>query len=106
LDRDDGESIVQWVDRLHVHGEILGFKSGLQPAPKGSGLDEKAFILMVQTTYQKEVFKKYGNDFMGIDATHNTTYYKGMNLFTIMVRDHWGHGKQCQLYLRGSRTEY
>jgi hypothetical protein len=61
------------VDHLHVHREILRFKSGPQPAPKGSGLAEKAFILMVQTIYQKEVFEKYGNNFMGIDATHNTT---------------------------------
>lgn len=29
---------------------------------------------------------------MGIDATHNTTYYENMSLFTVLVRDRWGHG--------------
>ena len=29
---------------------------------------------------------------MGIDATHNTTQYEGVSLFTVIVRDAWGHG--------------
>ena len=42
-----------------------------------------------------EQFQKLGSDFVSIDATHNTTEYAGLNLFTILVRDWWGHGVLC-----------
>jgi len=40
-----------------------------------------------------EAFRRLGDGFIGIDATHNITHYKEMLLFTIMARDNWGHGK-------------
>ena len=48
---------------------------------------------MIQTKYQKEVFRKYGHTFAGLDATHNTTHYENTSLFTVIVCDQWGHGK-------------
>ena len=85
--------MLQWVECLRKDGEILGFKSSADPAPKHSGLAENAFVLMIQTKYQKEVFRKYGHTFAGLDATHNTTHYENTSLFTVIVCDQWGHGK-------------
>ena len=40
-----------------------------------------------------DTFQCIGGGFIGIDATHNTTQYQDLLLFTIIARDHWGHGK-------------
>ena len=93
LHRNDGESVLQWVERLREDGDILGFKSSADPAPKDSSLAENAFVLMIQTQYQREIFGKYGHTFVGLDATHNTTHYENTSLFTVIVRDRWGHGE-------------
>lgn len=71
---------------------VLAFKSVADVPPEGSQLGANDFVLILQDSYQKEQFEKHGSKFSGIDATHNVTYYKGMLLFTIIVRDNWGHG--------------
>lgn len=93
LDADDGESIIQWIDKLCDSRDILAFKSSTGAIPEGSDLAKDSFVLIIQTRYQLEVYCKWGNEFISIDATHNTTHYNKMSLFTIMVRDPWGHGK-------------
>ena len=40
----------------------------------------------------EETIPKVWDSLVGIDATHNTTVYKNLNLTTIVVRDDWGHG--------------
>ena len=75
-------------------GEALQ-KDILDPPPPGSGLCPEVFVLCIQTKFQKDQFQKLGSNFVSIDATHNTTEYKGLNLFTIIVRDFWGHGMLC-----------
>lgn len=70
---------------------VLAFKSAADAPPEGSQLAADDFVLILQDSYQKELFERHGPRFAGIDATHNTTYYKGMLLFTIIVRDEWGH---------------
>ena len=93
LDKNDGESVLHWVEKLRESGEIIAFKSSTGAVPDRSALAKDAFVLVIQTEYQKEVYQKWGNEFIGVDATHNTTHYDKMSLFTIMVRDQWGHGE-------------
>lgn len=100
LARDDGQSVLLWVDQLRKDGDLLAFKSSADAVPKDSGLDEDAFVLAMQTPYQREVFEKYGHAFAGLDATHNTTHYVNTSLFTIIVRDRWGHGKPDRIHMR------
>ena len=38
------------------------------------------------------MFQCLGNIFLSINATHNTTQYKGIMLYMIIVQDNWGHG--------------
>ena len=91
LDKDNGKSMLHWVEKLRESGEIIAFKSSMGAVPNGLALAKDAFVLVIQTKYQKEVYQKWGNEFIGVDATHNTTHYDKMSLFTIMVRDQWGH---------------
>jgi hypothetical protein len=42
------------------------------------------------------MFIEHGKNFAGIDATHNTTQYENVSLFTVMVRDRWGHGESIK----------
>lgn len=68
------------------------YKDKQDLSPEGSDLDDKLFILCIQTSFQKSAYERLGNGFLGIDATHNVTQYKGILLFTLMARDNWGHG--------------
>ena len=85
--------IQKWLDVLRLEGANAFCKDKLDQAPLGSGLSEDVFCLILQTQFQSEMFQKLRNALICIDATHNTTCYSGMPLFTIMARDHWGHRK-------------
>ena len=67
--------------------EVLAFKSSMDTPPENSGLASDTFVLLIQTQHQKEVFKKYGHSFAGIDVMHNTTYHMDMILFTLIIWD-------------------
>jgi hypothetical protein len=85
LHRDDGQSILLWVERLQRTGDLLAFKSSSDKPPTGSGLEEDTFVLLIQTAYQRKMFRSHGEPFAGIDATHNTTHYQNTSLFTMLV---------------------
>jgi hypothetical protein len=93
----DGLSTILWALRLAAEQAILAFKMGDDPAPMGSHLASDVFVLIIQMQYQKEMFHALGNSFMGIDATHNMMHYENVSLFTVIVRDEWGHGELVQL---------
>lgn len=94
LNPNNATSTRLWVDDLAAEGHFVFYKSKQDPPPppEGSDLTHDAFVLCIQTEYQLDSFHHLGNRFLGIDATHNVTQYKGLLLFTIMARDHWGHG--------------
>ena len=92
LDPNDAQSAWNWVNTLQSEGEFVYYKDKRDPPPEGSDLMRDLFILCIQTKFQKEAYNHLGNAFLGIDATHNITQYKGILLFTLMARDHWGHG--------------
>jgi hypothetical protein len=92
LDPNDAQSTRNWVNTLRSEGEFVYYKDKRDPPPEGSLLASDLFILCIQSKFQKEAYKRLGDAFLGIDATHNVTQYKGILLFTLMARDHWGHG--------------
>jgi len=77
---------------MQMEGDFAFYKDKQDLPPEGSNLTHDLFILCIQTKFQLECFRHFGNTFLGIDTTHNVTQYKGLLLFTIMARDHWGHG--------------
>jgi hypothetical protein len=92
LDPNDANSMRIWVDKLRSEGHFVYYKDKHDPPPDESDLAKDLFILCIQSNFQWEAFQRLGNTFLGIDATHNVTQYKGILLFMIMARDHWGHG--------------
>ena len=92
LDANDAHSTQIWVDRLRSQGDFVYYKDKLDPPPEGSDLARNVFVLCIQTKFQRHAYERLGNGFLGIDATHNITQYKGILLFTLMARDKWGHG--------------
>jgi hypothetical protein len=92
LHPEDAISTRLWVDKLRSENVHLFYKDKLDQPPQGSRLQSDAFMLCFQTNYQLNAFQRLGNGFIGIDATHNITQYQDLLLFTIIARDHWGHG--------------
>ncbi|KAJ7645737.1 hypothetical protein B0H17DRAFT_1215974 [Mycena rosella] len=88
----DGASVLAWVQKLRDEGHFVFLKRSDEPPPPGSNLDPDSFVLIIQTKYQRECWHNYGSRFAGIDGTHNTTHYENMTLFTLLLRDNWGHG--------------
>ena len=99
LDNNDVILLQLWVLWLHQDGAVCVLKDKIDPAPPGSGLSQDSFILCIQTKIQRDCFLALGSDFVSIDATHNTTQYKGLQLFTLLGRDLWGHGALCGTFL-------
>ena len=62
------------------------------PPPERLNLANNLFALCIQSKFQKEAYEHLGDRFLGINATHNVTQYKGIQLFTLMAWDNWGHG--------------
>ena len=87
----DGISIKLWVERLKEEGVLIFYKDKINASPLGLPMHEDQLILCIQTRYQLDTFWCLGNRFLGIDATHNTTQYKDIMLYTIIMRDDWGH---------------
>ena len=88
-------SIRLWAAWLQEDGVEVFLKDKLDPPPPESGLSPDCFVLCIQAEFQKNQFRKLGSDFVSIDATHNTTQYTGAQLYTLLVRDMWGHGVLC-----------
>ena len=101
----DGASVLKWVETLRARGYYLEIKTSSDEPPPGSGLNKNTFALIIQTKYQHQCWIKHGGRFAGIDATHNTTHYENMSLFTLLVRDRWGHGMPAAWMISSNGTE-
>ncbi len=95
LDNNNTISVRLWVTKLWQHGAEVVLKDKKDPPPPGSGLSQESFVLCIQTEFQHDCFHALGSNFLSIDATHNTSQYAGVQLFTLIVRDLWGHGVLC-----------
>jgi hypothetical protein len=93
LHTEDIISTKLWVERFKLQNIAVFYKDKLDPPPLGSGLDQGTFVLCIQALFQLDAFRRLGNGFIGINATHNIMYYKEMLLFILIARDNWGHGK-------------
>jgi hypothetical protein len=89
---EDAISTKLWVDRLKAKNINIFYKDKQDLPPSGSKLQGEDFIMCIQTAFQADAYRRLGNGFIGIDATHNITQYPDFLLFTIVARDRWGHG--------------
>ena len=93
LHPDDAIATRLLIDELSAEGNLTFYKDKQDCALINSRLPEDAFVLCLQTNFQLNAYQEFDNGFIGIDATHNITQYQDLLLFTIIARDHWGHGK-------------
>ncbi|KAJ7588438.1 hypothetical protein C8J56DRAFT_890227 [Mycena floridula] len=88
----DGHSVLEWSKKLRDEGCFVFLKGTSDPVPQNCVVELKTFIFIVQTLYQLECWQRFGHGkFAGLDATHNTTHYSDMSLFTLISHDKWGH---------------
>lgn len=92
-----------WAERLKENNISIFYKDKLDASPPGLLMHEDHLILCIQTRYQMDAFRRLGNRFIGIDATHNTTQYKDIMLYTMIARDDWGHGASVTFRLWAPR---
>ena len=92
LHPDDTVSTRLLMEQLSSKGTLTFYKDKQDRALIDSRLPDDAFVLYIQTSFQLDAFQRLSNGFIGIDATHNTTQYQDLLLFTIIARDQWGHG--------------
>ena len=92
LHPEDVISLKLWVERFKEENILTFYKDKLDPSPPELPNHEGHLIVCLQTQFQLDAFRRLGGRFIGIDATHNTTGYPDMMLYTIIARDKWGHG--------------
>jgi hypothetical protein len=97
-DENDAISIRVWIAMIQQDGGDAILKDKLDPLPQESGLSSDDFVLCIQTKFQRDQFRMLGSNFLSIDATHNTCQYKGLQFYTLVVRDLWGHGMLCGVF--------
>ncbi|KAF6745149.1 hypothetical protein DFP72DRAFT_1091715 [Ephemerocybe angulata] len=107
LAQKDGLSVLHWAENLRKQGHYVFLKKTTEAYATANGvrLDPSSFILIIQTKYQRRCWQQHGSRFAGIDATHNTTQYENMSLFTLLARDRWGHGIPCAWMVSSNATE-
>ncbi|SRR5260221_149389 len=96
---DDAISTKLLIEQLSSTGSLTFYKDKQDRTLINSRLPEDAFVLCIQTSFQLDTFQHLGDGFIGIDVTYNITQYQDLLLFTIIARDHWGHGKLSMIDL-------
>ena len=71
----DAISTRLWLDRFKADNALVFYKDKIGLPPPDSRLDQDLFILCIQTEFQLDAFRRLGNGFIEIDATHNITQY-------------------------------
>jgi hypothetical protein len=93
LHEQDAISVRLLVDRFKDNNTLVFYKDKADQPPPNSQLEKDTFVLCIQARFQLDAFRRLGDRFVGVDATHNVTAYPGFLLFTIIARDNWGHGE-------------
>ena len=90
---DDTQSVYLAVAELQQEpfNPVMAFKVQGSKNPVYPTLPENAFLLALQTEFQRELYQKYAGRVLCIDSTHGTNAYR-YKLITCIVPDHYGQG--------------
>ena len=93
--QNDAQSVSLAVSELQQepYNPVLAFKVQGRKDDKFPSLPDDAFLLAIQTEFQRDMFQKFGSRIFCIDSTHGTNAYR-YKLITCVVPDHYGHGKK------------
>ena len=84
-------AIVEEMETLKYNPILIFKQQGEEANNLGSCLDKNDFLLVIQTEFQRDMFKKYGNRGVCIDATYKVNDYD-FHLITILVFDDFQEG--------------
>lgn len=92
--KNDLVSVSSWVNEMKEldYNPVVIFKQ--QGLPQSDFMDNVAnsdFLLGIQTEFQRDMFRKFGNTTICMDSTHGTNMYN-FNLVTVVVVDDYGEG--------------
>ena len=87
---EDQLSVCAWVAELQSleYNPITFFK---EQGSARNNIPEEDFILAIQTKFQCDMMKAFGNTLVCMDATHGTNHYH-FKLVTVLVLDEYGEG--------------
>ena len=74
-----------------AYNPVMAFKVQGNLDPIHSTLPEDAFLLAIQSEFQRDMYQKYAGCILCIDSTHGTNAYR-YKLITCIVPDHYGQG--------------
>ena len=91
-DQDDANSVLYWVAEMEreEHNPVLCFKSQGENSDH-AGVEKNDFLLGIQTQFQQDMFVKYAQKLVCVDATHGTNSYD-FQLVTVLVIDDYDEG--------------
>ena len=92
--KNDLTSVLAWVEEMNAleYNPVLVFKlQGIDQCDTTDKSSKDDFLLVLQTKFQCDMFKKFGCTAVCIDSTHGTNAYD-FNLTTILVIDEYGEG--------------
>lgn len=95
----DGTSVEAWVQEMSASEDpcVLYYKAqGVADELYQSS--EEDFSLVIMTSSQQEMLKKFGSDVICIDSTHGTNSYNFM-LTTVLVLDELRQGFPCAFFV-------
>ena len=105
--QNDAISTRAWVKQMEKmqYNPILLFKcQGDEQSEGTDDLGKDDFALIIQTEFQRDALKKYGNNVILVDSTHGLTQYN-FYLTTVMVIDEHGKAYQFRLPSQTEKTQ-
>lgn len=103
---DDATSVEAIVNELHEEpfDPVLFYKPQHRKSPEYASLPDDAFVLAIQTEWQKELYEEYSSSILCIDSTHGTNAYQ-FKVITCIVPDDFGKGERklnCATFMLSS----
>ena len=98
----DAVSVQAWIEELQKsdYNPVLLYK---MQGVEDDIFEKDDFVLSIQTKFQFEMLKKFGNNTICIDSTHQTNHYS-YPLNTMMVIDEYGEGVPVAYLLSNRET--
>ena len=96
LNADDAKSVSLWVqyfnDNSTNDNPVLLYKSqGTEPDDDLKDLNKDDFVICIQTPFQLDMLREFGQEAVCVDSTHGTNVYD-FKLITVLVLDELGEG--------------
>ena len=92
---DDATSVNMMINELcqEPFDPILAYKPQHRRNPEYASRPDDAFVLAIQTEWQKELYEKYASSILCMDSTHGTNAYQ-FKVITCIVPDEFRNGER------------